>query len=214
MINLPDVTLVALSSIEIPATIKAIEKSCEGIDFGAVKLLSHEKPDDLPSNIAFEKVPKMNNIDDFNYYTFKYLGTHVDTSHCLMVQWHGWVTNPEIWDNDWLEYDYCGSPWKVLDDAYRAWGSREHVRVGNGGFSLRSKLIMDTPLIHDLPLLQEQGWRNEDGNLVCYYRELMLALGVKYTPLEIAVKFGYENDVSENYGLKTFGFHRHMNPNG
>jgi hypothetical protein len=83
MINLPDVTLVALSSIEIPATIKAIEKSCEGIDFGAVKLLSHEKPDDLPSNIAFEKVPKINNIDDFNLYAFKYLGTHVDTSHCL-----------------------------------------------------------------------------------------------------------------------------------
>jgi hypothetical protein len=79
---------------------------------------------------------------------------------------------------------------------------------------LRGRDILDIPLEHDLPLLQEQGWRNEDGNLVCYYRELMLALGVKYAPVEVASKFSYENPVPENQGLKTFGYHRHMNPNG
>lgn len=209
MINLPNVTLLALSSIEIPATIKALEKSCEGINFGAVKLISHRKPDDLPKNIQFKYCNEIKSIDEFNILVFKYLGQYVQTSHCLMVQYHGYVINPLVWDNDWLNYDYCGALWPLKEDAYIAWGSREHVRIGNGGFSLRSKKLLDIPLKHDLPLLQEQGWYNEDGNLNCYYREVMLALGIEYTPIEIAAKFSYENPIPENQNIdKFFGFHR------
>ena len=52
-INLPDVTLLALSSIEIPATIKALQLSSERINFAEIKLVSHEEPKDLPKEIKY-----------------------------------------------------------------------------------------------------------------------------------------------------------------
>ena len=54
-IQLPDVTLIAVSSIKIPETILALQKSYKGIDFGAVKLISHECPKELPEEIQFEE---------------------------------------------------------------------------------------------------------------------------------------------------------------
>jgi hypothetical protein len=210
MINVPEVTLLAISSIEIPATIRAIERSCLDINFGAVKLITHEKPENLPHGISFEKCPKINDIMDFNEFTFKYLGGYVNTSHCLMVQYHAYIINPWLWLDEWLEYDYIGAPWAIKDDAYIAWEIGEHVRVGNGGFSLRSKKLMDIPIAYNIPLTQEQGYYNEDGNICCYHRKKMLDLGIKYAPVETAARFSYENTVPENKGIQSFGFHRNQ----
>jgi hypothetical protein len=210
-INIPNVTLIAISSIEIPETIRAIEKSCQDIDFGAVKLVTHEKPENLPDDITFNMCPQIKNIMDFNHFAFRDLGQYVDTTHCLMVQHHAWITNPEIWSDDWLQYDYIGAPWAWKVDAYVCHDTGEHVRVGNGGFSLRSKKLLEIPVNHNLPLLQEQGWYNEDGNLCVYHRKKMLELGVKYAPVEVAAKFSYENTVFENAGIeKSFGFHKNQ----
>jgi hypothetical protein len=207
---LKDVTLIAYSSHEVQETIVSLQKCQEGLDFFEVKLLTHEQPINLPKNIIYEYAPEINHINDFNLYMFKFLGTHVNTAHALYVQAHSWILHPELWDDNWLQYDYIGSPWPYKEDAYVAWGSGKHIRNGNGGFSLRSSRIMSIPYDHDLPLLREQGWTNEDGNICSYYSELMLALDVKYAPVEIAAKFAYENPVPENnYGsMKTFGFHR------
>jgi len=59
---------------------------------------------------------------------------------------------------------------------------------------------------------EEQGWKNEDGNICCYYRKEMLENGIKYAPLEVAVKFSYENTIPENVGVTPFGFHRYTPP--
>ena len=42
MIDLPDVTLFTVSSIDIDKHIYALRKSMEGINFGAVKFVTHE----------------------------------------------------------------------------------------------------------------------------------------------------------------------------
>lgn len=206
--SLPDVTLLAISSIQIAETIQALKISSQDIDFGAIKLISDEKPKDLPYYISYEYCPKIKDIMDFNNYVFYNLINHVKTNFCLMVQYHAWIIHPEIWTDRWLQYDYIGAPWAIRDDAYICHDTGEHVRVGNGGFSLRSRKIMEIPIKYNLPLLQEQGWYNEDGNLCVYQRKKMLELGVKYAPVNIASRFSYENTVPENQGLRTFGFHR------
>ena len=208
---LKDVTLLAISSIQIDATIDAIGKSCQDIEFGKVKLISHKRPENLPRFISFEECPEIRNIMDYNHYVFKDLEKHVDTSHCLMIQYHAYILNASVWNDKWLEYDYCGAPWKVLPNTYIA-NNGERVRVGNGGFSLRSKKILEAPKILGLELSQEQGWYNEDGNLVCYFRKELLDYGIKYMPLEDAVTFSYENTVEENAWVKPFGFHRNLPP--
>jgi hypothetical protein len=209
---LPNVTLLAISSIKLQDTILALKTCMEDFKFGAVKLVSDIDPiyDYAPSGqLQHEFCPKIYDIMDFNHYVFSELGKHVQTSHMLMVQYHAWILRPELWDDTWLEYDYIGAPWPVKENSYIA-NTGERVRVGNGGFSLRSKRLLDLPKKLGLPLKQEQGYYNEDGNCCCYYRKEFLDVGIKYAPIEVAARFSYENDVPENEGIESFGFHRRI----
>ena len=52
----------------------------------------------------------------------------------LLIQWDGYVVNPEAWDPAFLGCDYLGAKWYWHDDG---------MRVGNGGFSLRSRRLLD-----------------------------------------------------------------------
>jgi hypothetical protein len=55
MIELPNVTLFCISSDNIQGALYALQKSMQGINFGAVKLITHEEPDNLPQGIEFSK---------------------------------------------------------------------------------------------------------------------------------------------------------------
>lgn len=211
-IQIPELTLIAVSSIKIDETILALQKSYKDILFGSIKLITHERPEILPKEISFEECPKLDDINKYNHYVFIELGKHVKTSHCLLIQHDSWVLSPKLWDDDWLQYDYCGSPWEWKTNSYQT-DYGEHVRVGNGGFSLRSKKLLDIPKKHNMYLKSEKGWKNEDGQICVYWRKELLDYGIKYAPVEIASKFSYENPVPENnFGkMKTFGFHKNLN---
>ena len=209
MINLPSVTLLAVSSIRISETIMALLYCCEGINFNSVKLISHEIPKTLPSNIKFEQCRKINNILDYNQIVFKELYPYVKTSHCLLIQYDGWVIHPELWDDSWLDYDFCGAPWPIVEGHYLTL-TGERIRVGNGGISLRSRNLLELPEKYHLSLVQDRGYYNEDGNICVYWRKEFLEHGIKYAPVEVAARFSYENSVPENIGLKTFAFHKHI----
>ena len=206
-LQLPDVTLIAISSVFIPETIRALQISSENINYADIKLISHELPQNLPNNIKFEKCNKINNIDDFNSFCFYDLYKYFNTSHCLSVQYHATVLNAYVWEDSWLQYDWIGAPWKYSDNAYIT-KTGKHIRQGNGGFTLKSRKILELPTKYDLPMKSEQGWKNEDGQFCVYWEPLFTDLGVKYAPVEVAAKFSYENEVPENKGLKTFGFHK------
>ena len=47
-LQLPQVTLVAMTSVNIKETIQAMEYSMRGIDFGDAVLITHKKPFRLP----------------------------------------------------------------------------------------------------------------------------------------------------------------------
>ena len=209
-IKVPDVTVLAVASIRIPGTIRALQICMQDFEWGAAKLISHERPKDLPEEIEFGKCPKIENIDIYNHYVFRNLVEHVETSHCLMVQDHAYIIAPWLWMNEWLKYDYIGAGWPIRENSYIA-NNGERVRVGNGGFSLRSKKLMSLPRKNNWELRQQQGFYNEDGCINVYYRKEHLKEGIKYAPLDVAVKFSYETPIPENsYGnIHHFAFHRH-----
>lgn len=211
-IALPNVTLVAVTGVKIFETIRALHVSSQDIDFGKIKLIAPEKTKYFPKNMIFEKSPEMNSLREYSEYVFIHLDEHIDTDYCLLIQHDSWVLNPGLWKDEWLEYDYIGAPWAVKDDAYIAWGTGEHVRVGNGGFSLRSKKLLGIPKLKSLPLTHEQGYYNEDGNICCYYRTEFLESGIKFAPVEVAARFSYETSVRENLHINPFGFHKHFPP--
>ncbi len=228
MIKLPDVTLISIDTTDnLSGTLKGVYTSMSGINFGAVKIITTKKQ--IENNYSLvddgivleEPVVDIKNYNDYNHYVIHDLHNHVNTSHCLLVQPDGFVLFPEKWNNEWLKYDYIGAPWAYAEDAYiDPFGN--HHRVGNGGFSLRSKKFLEVPTKVEVPWETNNNdfyWMpegvvnyHEDGNVCVHNRHIFIEQGCEYAPVEVAVKFSQETRVPECDGIIPFGFHYNLPP--
>ena len=128
-VALPDVTLVAVSDVALAATARALAISQAGLRFAESLLLtSREPPPGLCATLR--TIEPITSREAYSRFMLRDLHRHIATSHALCVQWDGYVLDPARWDREFLEYDYIGAPWPHFGDA---------MRVGNGGFSLRSR---------------------------------------------------------------------------
>ncbi|MDR1510337.1 MAG: hypothetical protein LBS53_11935 [Synergistaceae bacterium] len=203
--QLPDVTLAALSSVCVYETVRAMKYSMREIQFGDSVFVSHRKPFYLPDDIRFERTAKLKNIDDFNYKILFEFYKYIKTEFVLLIHYDGFVINPEMWRPEFLDYDYIGSPWAdgVQKDFYG-----NTVRVGNG-VSIRSKKLLELPRRLDLPFKYGEGHANhEDTYICCRYRHILAGNGIKYAPLEVAKYFGHETMIPEIEGINPFLFHK------
>ena len=62
-LQLPNVTLAAMDSVRVRASVKALEYSMKDIDFGEVLIITHRKPLFLPKGIRYRHIDKLKNID-------------------------------------------------------------------------------------------------------------------------------------------------------
>lgn len=209
MINLNNVTLVAVSSVQHDANIYALRESTKGLKFASVKFLTDA--DIICDDIEIVKIDRLNSIDEYSKFMIYDLDHHIDTDFALIVQYDGYVLNSESWTDDFLKYDYIGAPFPLPSDdvSYRdARGTL--VRVGNGGFSLRSKKLISLPNKLNLPWKSFFGYYNEDGFIVCHNRHIYEEEGCVFAPIEVAAKFSHEHAIDENKGIRPFGFHRYL----
>jgi hypothetical protein len=217
-IQLPNVTLVCISGVNIFHSIFALWRSSRKIQFSSVKLISNKRPRILPPQIIFEKSvdTELDSIDEYNRYVIYKLWRHIETEHCLIVQADGYVLNPTLWKPEFLEFDYIGAPWPIKDDAYiDPFGN--HQRVGNGGFSLRSKKLLTVPSSTEVPWEvnfgnfyrhEGAGLYSEDGNICVHNRHIYEAHGCRWPDVSLALEFSVESRVTEYKGAATFGFHK------
>lgn len=191
-LQLPNVTLICLTGIDYktPEHAYAIEKSCEFIEFGAVKLI---------------QLAEITDIDSWNRAVIYELPKYVETTHCLFIHSDGYVINPSLWKSSWMDFDFCGAPFPLpMDDYSYLDEDGGLVRVGNS-VGLRSKKLMD--LIATRPWKIYYGNTNEDGFITCHNRKWLESRGCKFMPLEEAIHFSKEHNIPENAGLETFMFH-------
>ena len=125
MLQLDNVTLLGIDCVEIERLIFAAEVSMKNIQFKAVKLLTHLQSD----HEAIVKIPPITSIEAYSHFMFKELVHYVDTDYVLIIQHDGYVLNPAQWHDTFFEFDYIGAPC--------IWG------MGNGGFSFRSKKLLE-----------------------------------------------------------------------
>lgn len=203
MISLPDVTLVVVTSVKIEQNVKALIKSMEGIEYGAIKFISNIKPD-LPNSVEYISCDPLT-YDGFSEYTFLKLWKHIDTSHCLLVHHDGFVVRSDLWTDEFLTTDYLGAPWPFSETSYLT-DEGDHVDVGNGGLCLRSRKFLELPTKLGLSLTQRQGFYNDDGNFCVYYRKTFLDNGIVYGSKELASKFSTETWIP-GLSQPSFGFH-------
>ena len=62
-LKLPNVTLAAMTSVNMYETLRAMEYSMQGIEFGDVVIITHRKPFFLPKGIRYKHTSKLNDID-------------------------------------------------------------------------------------------------------------------------------------------------------
>lgn len=197
-LQLPDVTIIIADGLNAHRAQKVLDHCTSLCDFGAVKLLTH-LPIDSPYRV---EIMPLKSLVAYSIWCLTEMHKHFDTSHVLIVQRDGWILNPLSWNNDWLNYDYVAPLFVQHDD------------VGSGGFSMRSKAIMEASAKfigdwdgteeHAKFLQSEKARSYEDGVL-----SLTMNDGTwKYLPKEEAGKFcAGGNPNPEYYHAYPFGFH-------
>ena len=209
MLYLPNITLVAVSSVELSGTDLALQISSHDIEFAAIKFLSSEEW--VPSNpkIQMIKIPKLDLVG-YSKFILGDLYRYVETEYCLVVQSDGFVLNASKWNPVFLEFDYIGAPWPM--DLKLQPGNIEldlaRNSVGNGGFSLRSRRLLETTskiVFDDLDFPT----KSEDLILCHFLYQEMVSSGVKFPNPELAAQFSIESPTAayEQNPSTCFGFH-------
>lgn len=208
--NLQDITLISATSVDTEQAANALLISSEICKFNSIKLLSPKKPLVLNDRIEHISIPPIDFIG-YSKFMIQELYKFVDTKFCLVIQPDGFVINPNMWTNQFLEYDYIGAPWPnevCVNNASITKIFLEKNRVGNGGFSLRSKKLLKA-CSHikfddlDFPL------KSEDMVICHYLYQDMLKAGIKFAPFDLARQFSIETPINfqdANLSL-SFGFH-------
>ncbi len=189
-LDLPQVTLVAASSINLEATLKAIEACQVGVRFGASKLFTHCAPARSLAELEVVKMPRFESSEQYSWFILTGLSDHVQTSHCLVIQWDGFIVNPSRWNPEYLDYDYIGASWPQFTDG------RD---VGNGGFSLRSRRLLEA-----CRSPQFRPSHPEDVAIGRHNRGWLEAQGLRFAPRALADSFAVERRGSPE---DAFGFH-------
>jgi hypothetical protein len=207
MVELPNVTLVFVTYVYIYKSIKSLKYSKKGIIFNS-SILFTDKELEI-SDISVIKIPKLDYIGYSHFIVYE-LYKYIKTDYVLIIQSDGFVINPQMWDNNFFNYDYIGAPFPIpkLNDKISYRDPFDNlIRVGNGGFSFRSKKLLSLASELNLPWKSYHGFWNEDGFYCVHNRFIYENNGCVFAPIDVAVKFSIENDVPESLGIMTFGFH-------
>jgi hypothetical protein len=193
-INLSQVTLCAVDCLHPMLAQRALLESARECRFGNIVLFT-----DSPAtrDVPTVSIAPITSMQAYSRFMLKELHRHIQTPWALVVQWDGYVVNPRAWRSEFLEYDYIGAPWPHHDDGHT---------VGNGGFSLRSKRLMDVMASPEFDATDDQP---EDVVMCRIHRPKLEARhGIRFAPPDVAGRFSYENVLPVE---PTFGFHGAFN---
>lgn len=185
---LPQVTLCAVTSVNVSATLRALEVSLAQFDVAACKLFTHAPVTPAHPAITVVPIARLPSSAAYSDFLLTRLVDHIDTSHCLIAQWDGHVIDARRWRPDFLDHDYIGASWPQFSDGHD---------VGNGGFSLRSRRLM--ALCRD-PVFHPS--HPEDVAIGRVNRNWLEERGMRFAPRTLADIFSAERagDVTASFG--------------
>ena len=140
----------------------------------------------------FIKIDPINSVQGYCEFLLKHAWKFVKTEFFIVLQYDGFVLNGNHFSETFLAYDYIGAPWPHFD----------FHKVGNGGFSLRSRRLMQAVE----PLLTQQDFLVPEDIVICrkYRRQLERDATIKFAPVSVAETFSQELSFHNH---STFGFH-------
>jgi hypothetical protein len=190
-LHLPDVTLVCVDTRTPTLGIAAMAHCQAQVQFADALLFTD------PAGVAtppagMRLLPlQIDSVPAYSDFMLRGLLPHIHTSHLLVVQWDGYVLDATQWDPAWLQCDYLGAPLR---------GESPERAVGNGGFSLRSRRLLQA--LQDPALVM----RHPEDICICHDHRSVLEQrhGLRFGSLAQAQRFAYERLLPSQ---PTFGFH-------
>ena len=170
-------------------------------NFADVKLITHENIK-IPG-ITVEKCPKLDYKGYSEFIIYK-LHEYINTDFVLIINWDGFILNPKQWDDKYLDYDYIGALWTHEHNFYD--DNNNESLIGNGGFSLRSKKLLEIASKINIPWEPREGkYWHEDAWICVKNKHLYEKNGCKWAPKELASKFSTEQP--QKTKIESFGCH-------
>ena len=190
-LSLPTVTLCAVTSVNLPATVAALRACLKQIDFAECLLFTDEMIPSVDPDIRVIPISRIRASFGYSEFLLRDLVDHLRTDHCLIVQWDGFVLDASRWDPCFLDYDYIGAPWPHFPDGHD---------VGNGGFSLRSRKLLQACFDPRF-----KGGHPEDVAICRTNRQFLESeKGLRFADVQTASRFAFERTSPSG---PTFGFH-------
>lgn len=176
-------------------------------------ILFSPRPPKVPFVGRWVQIPKFGYVG-YSTFSTKCLHYYMKSEFALVTQHDGFIIHPEAWREEFLDFDYIGAPWP------ENFGGE---RVGNSGFSLRSRAFLQACADMDVPHNNEadepEARRYQkavddaaDDIWMCRtpeVREAMDRIGISYAPVEVAKFFSSEMEIAEVPfdDAAVFGFH-------
>jgi len=191
-LELESVTLCMVTTRAHTLSLQSLNRSLKAANFGDILLFSDQRPSlEAPNEIRWIPISRFESIFEYSMFVQRDVLPHLKTSHLLITQWDGFILHPDVWDDEFLNFDYIGAVWPQFD----------HIsNVGNGGFSLRSKRLLEALLQPDIKLT------HPEDTSICHQNRPILEskYGIRFAPSDIARRFSYERERPQAH---TFGFH-------
>ena len=205
MKNLKNIDLISINCVNPQESVKAMKYCQKYFQFGKSILFTHENIS--VENIEVQQIDKLT-YKGYNNFILK-LADYSDNDYVMIVQDDGHIINQNMWDDRFFKYDYIGAPWPKEEswiEKAPAW-KRKYIlknRIGNGGFSLRSKKFLQ--FSKQFQNVNVKDSDAEDFFLCCYKYDEAISYGIKFAPVNVAIKFSYENPCIEYSGMP-WNFH-------
>ncbi len=168
----------------------------EGQAVDALNQKTDQKADqtmDRLRDVEYVEATPIKTTQDYSDLLLTGLRRYVSGTHVLIIQWDSFIIHPELWTNDFLQYDYIGA----------VWPHHPNTPVGNGGFSLRSVKLLEAL---ESPAITKR--HPEDFCICVDNREpLESEFGIRFAPTNIAEQFAVERSDWH----PAFGFHGFFN---
>lgn len=166
----------------------ALLHSVRGLDFSQVLIYS-DRPECWPG-LAVQHIAPLPGRAAYNRLIVHRLAEDLQAEHALVIQYDGFVLNPDQFSPHFRHYDYIGAPWPQA-------GAMD---VGSGGFSWRSRRLVQA--VARQPYDGER--MNEDEHICRELRPLLETGGIRFAPRAIATHFATESVPAP---WPTLGFH-------
>lgn len=184
-------TLVICDCYNYGKAVDSLQKSMAQCEFDKVLFFT-----DIPLEVDGVEVIQIAGIksaQEYSVFILTELWRYIETDFVLITQHDGYILNGELFDEKLYDYDYAGAVWPESDG----------LTVGNGGFSWRSKRLLQS--VANDNFIRKSGTVQEDVTICRIYRGyLEETYGLKWATDEICNKFSFE--LIEPTQV-TFGFH-------